>query len=168
MTRDPAAVEEDVARLDAVLKPIATEPVDLDDPEWMTKLRDEPHAVDRAGVREEAEAVVVELLTRYAEDAAARPAIRALFERYSSFRWAAHPPLSITPEGVRFALLVVSAHDQASDLRDDILTVQRLCADARAAGVDVDPLLREVGAMSSDVDRYGMGSVRDLLLRSAR
>lgn len=44
--------------------------------------------------------------------------------------------------------------------------LRAVCEEARAAGVAVDPVLREVAAMSGDVDRYGMGSPRGLLLRA--
>ncbi len=39
---------------------------------------------------------------------------------------------------------------------------------ARRAGIDVDPILHEVAAMSSDVDRYGMGSTRTIILACTR
>lgn len=165
--RDLAAIEEDVALLDAVLEPIAKQPVNLGDPDWLAKLQAAPPALDRAGVRPEAEAVLAEILGRYAEDDAARPGLRALFDRYGSFRWAVHPRFPVTPDGVRSALLLHSVRDQGADVRDEILAVRSVCDEARAAGVDVDPILREVAAMSSDVDRHGMGSVRALFLRTA-
>ena len=168
MTRDLAAIEEDVALLDAVLEPIAKAPVDITDPDWMAKLQSAPHPLDRAAVRPEADAVLGEILTRYAEDEAARPALRALFDRYPSFRWAVNPRFPTTPDGVRSALLLLSVRDQGADTRDELVALWALCDDARAAGVDVDPLLREVAAISSDVDRYGMGSVRGIFLEAAR
>ncbi|VVJ19464.1 Uncharacterised protein [Amycolatopsis camponoti] len=33
--------------------------------------------------------------------------------------------------------------------------------------MDIKPLLREVAGLSSTVDKYGMGSIRDILLRAA-
>ncbi|TQM84040.1 hypothetical protein FHX81_6478 [Saccharothrix saharensis] len=168
MTRDPAAIEEDVALLDAVLEPVAKAPVDLSDPDWMVKLRAAPHPLDRAGVRPEAEAVLAEILDRYAADEVARPGLRALFDRYTSFRWAVNPRFPTTPDGVRSALLLLSVRDQGADTRDELMALWALCDEARAAGVAVDPILREVAAISSDVDRYGMGSVRDILLDTVR
>jgi hypothetical protein len=168
MTRDLAAIEEDVALLDAVLEPIATAPVDITDPEWMAKLEQAPHPLDRAGVRPEAEAVLTEILTRYAADDAVRPGLRALVDRHTSFRWAVNPRFPATPEGVRSALLLLSVRDQGADTRDELMALWAVCDEARAARVDVGPILREVAAMSSDVDRYGMGSVREILLAAVR
>ncbi|MFJ6675512.1 hypothetical protein ACIQMJ_30775 [Actinosynnema sp. NPDC091369] len=168
MTRDLAAIEEDVALLDAVLEPVAKAPVDLSDPDWMAELRGVPHPLERAGVRSEAEAVLTEVLDRYAADEASRPGLRALFDRYTSFRWAVHLRFPITPEGVRSALVLLSVRDQGADTRDELMVLRALCDEARAAGVDVDPILREVAAISSDVDRYGMGSVRAILLDAVR
>jgi hypothetical protein len=168
MTRDLAAIEEDVALLDAVLEPIATAPVDITDPEWMAKLEQAPHPLDRAGVRPEAEAVLTEILTRYAADEVVRPGLRALVDRHTSFRWAVNPRFPATPEGVRSALLLLSVRDQGADTRDELMALWAVCDEARSAGVDVGPILREVAAMSSDVDRYGMGSVREILLAAVR
>ncbi|NUU24710.1 MAG: hypothetical protein HOV68_24890 [Streptomycetaceae bacterium] len=162
-----SAIEEDVATLDVVLAPIVTEPIDITDPDWVARMRAAPDPVDRAGVRAEAEAVLAEIVDRYAEDEAARPALRALFERYGAFRSSAHLPSAATPDGIRVQLLHLSVRDQQPDTRDEILTLRAICAQAREAGVDVDPILREVAAISSDVDRYGMGSTRAILLREA-
>jgi hypothetical protein len=46
-----------------------------------------------------------------------------------------------------------------------LLRLRDLLAEPAAAGVDVDPVLAEVAALSSDIDRYGMGSIRTILLR---
>ncbi|MEU4742989.1 hypothetical protein AB0G02_21325 [Actinosynnema sp. NPDC023658] len=165
MTRDLSAIEEDVAVLDAVLEPVANAPVDLSDPDWGAKLESAP--LDRADVRTEADAVLTEILARYEADAGARPGLRALFDRYPSFRWAVNPAFPATADGVRSALLLLSARDQGADARDELMVLRAVCDEARAAGVDVDPLLREVAAMSNDVDRYGMGSMRRLLLDTA-
>jgi hypothetical protein len=154
---------ETVARLDAALAPIAKRPVDLSDPDWAGKMRaSEP--LDEAGVRAEAEETLRALLGRYERgDDDQRAAVRALFERYSSFRWAAHLPGA----DFRTRLLHLSARDQSSDTRDELLTLNDLCARARAEGVDIRPPLREVAALSSTIDKYGMGSIRDILLRCA-
>jgi hypothetical protein len=154
---------ETVARLDAALEPIAKRPVDLSDPDWAEKLR-AAEPLDEAGVRAEAEEALRALLHRYEHgDDETRAAVRALFERYSSFRWAAHLPGA----DFRTRLLHLSARDQSSDARDELLALNDLCARARAEGVDIRPLLREVAALSSTIDKYGMGSIRDILLRCA-
>jgi hypothetical protein len=162
------AIEDEVALLDAILKPIAKRPVDLKDPDWMTKLR-ESKPLDETGIRPEAEAVLRTMLATYAHgDDATRVAIRRLFDRYTSFRWAAHLPLEPGLEGFRLRLLHLSAVDQARDARDELLALDDLCARARSAGVDIGPTLVEVAAMSSDVNKHGMGSTRGFLLSRAQ
>jgi hypothetical protein len=143
-------LEQEVARLDAVLEPIAKSPYD-----------GQPFEVPApAGARETLRA----LLDHYATgDDDARTAVRALFERYTSFRWAVYLP----DADFRTQLLHFSARDQGADTRDELLELNGLCAEAREAGVDLGPVLREVAALSSPVDKYGMGSTRDILLRAA-
>ncbi len=158
-----AELAETVAVLDLCLKPIAERPVDLSDPGWQDKLRTaEP--LDEAGVRAEAEEALRALLGHYEHgDAGTRAAVRAVFGRCPSFSWAAHLPGA----GFRTRLLHLSARDHGRDTRDEILALRDIRAEATAAGVDLRPLLREVAELSSTVDKYGMGSMRDLLLRAA-
>ena len=73
-----------------------------------------------------------------------------------------------TAEEFRAHLVHLSARDQGADTRDEIVTLQQLCDQAWRVGVDVDPILEEVAAMSSEVDRYGMGSMRSIILRYGR
>ncbi|GLY44326.1 hypothetical protein Amsp01_103490 [Amycolatopsis sp. NBRC 101858] len=122
--------------------------------------------LDTAGgkPREEAQQVLRALLKHYERgDDEARAAIRALFDRYPTFTWATHLPRA----SFRTRLLHLSACDHGRDTRDEILRLNDICTEARAAGVDIGPLLREVAELSSTVDKYGMGSMRDILLRSA-
>jgi hypothetical protein len=143
-------LEQEVARLDAVLEPIAKSPYD-----------GRPFEVVLPSGAQE---VLRGLLGHYAAgDDDIRAAIRALFERYTSFRWAVHLP----DADFRTRLLHFSARDQGADARDELLGLNDLCTSARDAGVDLRPVLREVAALSSPVDKYGMGSTRDFLLRSA-
>lgn len=154
---------ETVARLDAALEPIAKRPVDLSDPDWAEKMR-AAEPLDEAGVRAEAEEALRELLGHYERgDDDQRAAVRALFDRHSSFRWAGYLP----DADFRTRLLHLSARDHGNDTRDELLALNDLCTQARAEGVDLRPLLREVAELSSSVDKYGMGSMRDILLRSA-
>ncbi|GAA3462364.1 hypothetical protein ACFFSW_26510 [Saccharothrix longispora] len=167
MNADLSAVEEGVARLDAVLEPIAKRPVDVDDPDWAEKMMAAPAPLDEAGVREEAEALLAEVLARYAADESSRPGLRALFRRCSSFRWAVNRAFPATAEGVRSSLLLISLRDQGSDPRDELLSLRAVCEAARDEGIALEPVLREVAAMSADEDRHGMGSTRSLLLGAA-
>ncbi|QFR02347.1 hypothetical protein F9278_03125 [Streptomyces phaeolivaceus] len=163
-----AGIEARVALLDAALRPIAEEPVDIGDPGWEERMRQRPSAMDEAGVRAEAETVLRAVLTAYADgDDASRVAPRGLFARHTAFRWGVSLAFAPTPDGFRLRLPHLSAVDQGSDTRDELLALRDLCEDARRAGIDLGPLLREAAALSSRVDKYGMGSTRDILLRAA-
>ncbi|MEV8442214.1 tetratricopeptide repeat protein [Actinosynnema sp. NPDC051121] len=162
-------VQREVARLDAVLEPIVNRRVDVSTPErFMAMIEAGPPRVD-AAVNAECTTVLEELLVRYASgDEATRVATRDLFTRYPSFRWAAHLPWEPTAESFRLHLLHLSAKDQGGDMRDEIVTLDSYCAKAREAGIDVGPILHQVAELSSDVNKYGMGSIRGLLLSRAR
>lgn len=71
--------------------------------------------------------------------------------------------------GDRFRREVVhlSALDQGGDARDMIVALDGLVRAARAGGVDVETVLVEVAAMSGAENRMGMGSTREILLRTA-
>nr|MDT0662949.1 hypothetical protein [Micromonospora sp. DSM 115978] len=165
-------IEYAVAELDALFAPTAHAPVDISDPDWMAKLA-AAHATPLArqlGVADRTEAVLSAVIERYAAgDGATRAAIRDLFNRYTSFRWAAHLPRDWrTAADLRNHLIHLSARDQGADTRDELLALRDLLRRAEELGVDADPILSEVAAMSSDVDRYGMGSLRQILNRCVR
>lgn len=161
------AVEREMARLDTVYRPIAKNPVDAaasDDPAaWSRTIK---AALDRLGVNDRAEASVRAVIEAYAAgDETIRAAVRQLFDRYTSFRWAAHLPREWdTAEEFRARLIHLSARDQGPDTRDEILELRDLCDRGLRLGIDTGPILDEVAAMSSDEDRYGMGSMRDVIL----
>jgi hypothetical protein len=158
-------VFEEIVLLDGIVEPIATRPVDIIDADWLAKLED---PLAQAGIKDEAHSALRTVLELYdSGDATARTEIRALFDRCRYFRWAAHLPLESTPAGFRLRLLHFSVIDQGSDPRDEILHLQDLCTRAHQADVDISPILVEIAALSSDVDKYGMGSTRDFLLRAA-
>jgi len=167
-TVDIAAVEAEIARLDRALAPLARRPVDITKPGWVENLR-AVRPLEEAGVAADTQALLEGLLPAYALSAPAeRAALRALFARYTAFRWAATLPAEpVTAERVRLRLLLLSVRDQGTDARDEILALRHLCRSAADAGVDVAPILREVAALSSDQDRFGMGSTRDLMLGMA-
>jgi hypothetical protein len=166
---DLAEIEDGVARLDALFAPTAKAPVDTSDPDWDNRLVAElaTPLMDQLGLRDRTESLLNAIIDRYAMgDEATREAIRALFDRYTSFRWAAHLPADVhTAANFRGHLIHLSARDQGADTRDEILTLDALCARAEEVGLDLAPILSEVAAMSSDVDRYGMGSTREVILR---
>ncbi len=161
-------VEREMARLDAVYRPVATAPLRPDDLSAVADLGARIGAELAAlGVNDRAEAVLHQVIGLYdGRDEATRATIRGLFDRYPSFRWAAHLPWDwATAVEFRARLIHLSARDQGADTRDEILALQDLCERAGRCGVDVGPILAEVAAISSDVDRYGMGSMRSILLR---
>lgn len=164
---DPEALRTEVAVIDELLRPIAQRPVDLNDPDWMAKLREGPRPVDEAGVAAEAAAVLDLLLDAYESGGeTVREEIRALFRGHQYFSWGVGLPREWeTVAGLRRRLVLVSARDQDRDPRDELMTIWSLCNRARELGIDVQPVLEEVAAMSSDVDRYGFGSMRLLIMR---
>jgi hypothetical protein len=163
-------IEYAVAQLDALFAPAAHAPVDISDPDWLAKLA-AAHATpltQQLGVADRTTAVLSALIDRYATgDDATRTAIRTLFDRYPSFRWAAHLPRDWhTAADFGARLIHLSARDQGADTRDELLALDALLTRARELGIDPDPIMSEVAAMSSNVDRYGMGSMRHLLHRA--
>lgn len=159
-------VERRIAELDEILRPIAQRPVDLNNPNWAAELATRMPPTEEAGVVDESEAALADLLGHYERgDGPTRAAVRAIFDRYTSFRWAATLPFDETAlQSYRSRLVQVSAIDQGTDTRDVLLELWGLADRARAAGIDIVPTLTEVAEMSSDVDRYGMGSTRKILL----
>ena len=153
-----------LAALDAALRPIANRPVDITQPGWAER-RMAP--LDEAGVRTASEALLADLLTLYVNGSDdEREQLRALYARHGAFAWAAIVnDAPHTEAGFRQQLLLLSLKDQGRDARDEILQVRWLCGEAGNAGVVIDAILREVVALSSDVDKYRMGSMREWLSR---
>ena len=154
-----------VAKLDGALRPIAERPVDISDATWLRRAY-ASRPLEEAVIKSEAEALLESILRRYSvSDETTRIAIRRLFERYSSFRWASSLACApTTAEGFRLHVLHLSVRDQATDARDELLALRYVCAQAAKSGVDIAPILNDVAALSSDVDKYGMGSTKRFLL----
>ena len=68
---------------------------------------------------------------------------------------------------LRHLLALFSLRDLGPDSRDAILELAELCNAAQRAGVDPVPLLKEAALLSSDVNKHGLGSTKDILLRQA-
>jgi hypothetical protein len=149
------------------LRPIARRPVDITRPDWLDRLRAGMPPLDEAGVRGPAEQLLDELISAYAKgNNETRSVIRRMFVQYHSFAWAAALPTQrISVQGLRQHLILFSMKDQGRDSRDALLTLQEIVRDADTTGVDKAAVLREVAAMSSSTNRYGMGSTRDMLLK---
>ena len=156
--------------LDERLRPFANRTVDITEPGWASRLAQAPHPLDQAGVRSTVETLLEELFSAYqVADPEARQAIRNLFADYRAFAWAAS--LSSAPttvEGLLQHLLLFSLKDQERDSRDALLWLQDICRQARRAGVTMEPLLEQVAHLSSDKNKFGMGSTMQMLLKARR
>jgi len=61
----------------------------------------------------------------------------------------------------------MSLIDDSRDMRDTLLNLRALCDDARAAGVNISPVLNEVAVLSNDTGGSYIGSMRSLLKAAA-
>jgi len=166
-----------VARLQPIeerLRPIATRGVDILATGWRERLRarrppDEAALGEEAAVREEAHALLGELVEAYPKaDEAGRAAIRRLMREFPRFAWAA--TLSVprtTADGFHARLVHFAMADQGPDPRDATMWIDRITLDAQDAGLDVPAILREVAGLASHEDPYGWGSTAEWLLRRA-
>ena len=164
-----ADIQKAIARLDALLKPIADRKVSRNELESIAKRTLAlASALERAGIRVDAEALVNDIANTYTNsDAPTRQTIRELFVQYRAFAWAAPSPWPLTsPDGLRRHLLMFSILDQGQDSRDANLALKHIVATAEAGHVDVTPVLQDVAALSSDDNKFGMGSTSDMLLNA--
>ena len=154
--------------LEERLGPIAHRPIDITKPGWGARLSQSQHPLDEAGIRSKAESLLEELIGFYrASGDGERQVIRGLFVEYRAFAWSASLPFGPTDEeNLCRHLLLFSIKDQGCDSRDALLWLQDLCREARNAGVSSGPVLREAAKLSSDKNKYGMGSTKEMLLRA--
>jgi hypothetical protein len=166
---NPDPWERRLMQMEERLVPIAKRTVDITAPGWVAKLRELPDPLDEAGVRAEAQALLDELIDEYQRvDADVRRAICDLVAAYRAFaRAASLASVPTTDVSFRRHLVWFSIKDQGTDARDAILELEGMCRTARAAGVSTAPILRAVAKLSSEADKYRMGSTRKLLLRAA-
>ena len=155
--------------LDQRLRPIANRPVDITDPDWLGKLQSVPPAVDRAGVRDECETLLGELVAAYERgDEDVRQAVRRLLRESPSFAWAATPPSdSSTPSGLKTHLIHFSMLGQGRDPRDAQMSLDGILEAARRAGTPTRDVLEQVAAMSNGEPVYpNWPSTSEMLLRA--
>ena len=171
MSVGPAAAwSAAMAPLDECLRPIAHRGVNLADPDWAKKFpRPRQPALDEAGIRAEAESLLVDIVERYPTlDEATRQRVRELFHTFRAFAWATtlgYRPRSA--ERLHRHLVLVSIHDLVDDPRDTIVWLDQICREARDAGVDVRSVIEQVAPIASDADCYRFGSTRQLMLGAA-
>lgn len=158
---------ERIGALNTRLEPFCDRKVDIADPAWVTKLT-ASQPLEEAGVKVEAERLLVEIVEYYAGTSDERRAqIRKLFDRNRAFAWAAAlPDRPVSAVTVRQNLLLFSIIDLGRDSRDATLWLMDICKSANLAGVPLNELLDEVAALSNNHNKHGMGSARDLLLRA--
>jgi hypothetical protein len=163
-----ADFESRIAGLDRRLRPIADRPVDITVPGWGEHIVSAPLPPDQAGVRAEMESLLRELIAAYqktSEDV--RMTLRKFFADYRAFSWAASLHSNPrTAEGLRDQLLLFSLKDQGRDSRDALLELQHLCGEARLSGLDAAPIFQEVAVLSSEVNKFKMGSTKEMLLNA--
>src|SRR5262245_56306439 len=118
-----------IMELEERLRPIAQRPVDVTRPGWFERLQGSKPPLDEAGVRDEMESLLADLIAAYSQaNEETRSAIRQLFSEYRSFAWAAavsEPCTSLA--GLRQHLILFSMKDQGRDSRDALLTLQEIC-----------------------------------------
>ena len=98
-----------------------------------------------------------------------REKIRQLFSECTNFSWwfllffpIDHDKFSETD--FKNKLIFLSINDQGRDTRDWLLEIREDCKQARAKGYDFETPLKEIAELSSDIDKYGMGSTKHLML----
>jgi hypothetical protein len=166
-SRDLENWELRIMDLEQRLQPIAKRPVDVTRPGWVERSRTNAPPLDEAGIRSETETLLAELIAAYSNgDDATRAVIRKMFAEYPSFTWASGwAARGNDAANLRRRLILFSMKDQERDSRDASLELQGICREAAGDAGALDALLREVAAMSSTANRYGMGSTRDMLLK---
>lgn len=161
--------EQRIANLDARLDPIAKRLVDVFEDGWMDALKARPSPLDEAGVRAEAQSLLLEIVHRYdCLSSGERAQVRGVFAKRRAFAWAATLPHPVTSaDTFREHVIHFSIADQGQDSRDALVWLRQLCRDAGTAGVPMQRILEEVADLSSDVDKFGMGSTKDQLMAMA-
>jgi hypothetical protein len=175
------ALVADVRNCEAEIVRLHNHGVDMVKPGWVDALfaareeRARKYAKELRVCREFESRVLPDLLKIYlsgtAED---RQDIRDLLRECRQVRWflgASQPtkgPASSSAADLRNRLALFSMKDgDMTDWRDELLTLDAICTDAREANLDVAHLLREAADLSSDSPRGDRPSFRATLLKRA-
>ena len=175
---DLAHLEARMKALDQQISPVANKTVDIASimknvvlAPGPTKAKPQvPSPLDQAKVRSEAEELVEELIELYpSSNEAVRDQIRAMLAAHASFDWATGKPPAVpdATENFRRQLLRLSMSDQGRDPRDLMMALEGRHREAVTAGVNLSPIALKVANISSDKDRYGMGSTQKILTDAA-
>ncbi len=113
MVKSIHELEVELCPLDQRIKPIAERATDINEPGWYENLASMTHPLDEAGIRDEAQQLMLSVIATYQNsDPVSRDKIRDLFRVFKSFAWAATVPLDVgTADG--FRAHVVFFDDQA-------------------------------------------------------
>jgi hypothetical protein len=154
--------------LDRKIRPLAAQEVDMSDPDWEQKLRTAEQPADELGLRTEIESLFDEIIERLELlDGNQRQLVFNFLNGCSSLMWSAVISGNLqTRDGFRKHMLLFVIKDQGKDTRDAILELSHYREVGKALGIDVDAVFKELAPLASDLNKYGMGSTRDLLLRS--
>lgn len=162
-------LEVQMKALDKRIASIANRTMDLPNPKGIARSKQRSHPLDTVEARTEAEALIEKLGEVYqSSDAETRARIRAMLVGNASFDWAVQfPEVADAKESLHRSLLRLSMSDQGRDSRDALVALDALVKKARAAGINPVPVLEEIAGLSSVEDRFGMGSMMQMLLAAA-
>ncbi len=98
-----------------------------------------------------------------------RDKIRKLLEEYQKFLYWFLFFLDIDYENFnetqfRNKLIFLSIYDHGADTRDFLLELRADCKEALIRDIDVENILKEIAELSSDVNKYRMGSTKHIML----
>lgn len=161
-------------KINVPLKAFGEQEVDISAPGWLERLSNMPTPLDEdKSLGLEFNSVADEIVEIYLQSTVEQcRKIRELLSRYEAvLHFLGIPSTRIKTENdvdlFRSALAMLSIENQGRDARDTIVALVELCKAAKQAGIDTSPHLKEIAALSSDADKYGMGSMRDLFLQRA-
>ena len=161
-------------KINAPLKAFGQQEVDISAPDWFERLVEMPTPLDEdENLRVEFNSVTSEIVDVYVQSTVEQ--CHRIREFLSQYEGVLHflgvsSKLIKTQKDIglfRAGLAMLSIENQGRDARDTIVALEELCKAAKQAGIDVSSYLKEIAVLSSDVDKYGMGSTRDLFLQRA-
>lgn len=149
--------------------------VDISDPNWMMKLAREPRPLDTdRELRKQFLSITKEMVAVYLKgNGDQRARMRELLNNYEGVKnFLGAQTLSTefhdATELFVYRLVCLSMRDLGKDTRDEIVSLDSICKTAEQAGIDIVPHLKKIAQLSGNENKYGMGSMQDILLRKIR
>jgi hypothetical protein len=157
-------IKKEAKVLNSPLKKILTEEIDINSPDWEEKMMNQAHPADESGLRPQIESFFEELVENFEYLTFEQRArvIDLMASKSYLMQSAVLKDDMGTASGFRKALILFVIQDQGADTRDAILALRSIWDHGKKHGFDIDVLFREMAGLSSDEDKYGMGSTRDL------